>query len=85
MHWINYRLLDPVAHDQKWKTTVRPNFATLLIAILITIPIAIFKPILLLAIVPAFVLIGIIWCKLADRALKKMEKMSADKEPSDDK
>ncbi len=81
MHWNNFRLLDPVAHDQKWKTTVRPNFATLLIAILITIPIAFFKPVLLLAIVPAFGLIGLIWYRLANRALKKMNE---DKESGDD-
>lgn len=74
MHWYNHRLQDPVAHDQKWKTTVKPNFATLLIAVLIIILVAIYKPILLLAVVPAFVLIGIVWCRLADRALKKLKK-----------
>ena len=81
MHWNNFRLLDPVAHDQKWKTTVKPNFSTLLIAILIVIPIAFFKPILLLAVVPAFGLIGFLWYRLANRALKKM---NADKESSND-
>lgn len=74
MHWNNYRLLNPVDNDPKWKTTVRPNFATSLLAILIIIPIAIYKPILLLAVVPAFGFIGIIWRKLADQALKKMKK-----------
>lgn len=73
MQWYNHRLQDPVAHDQKWKTTVKPNFATLLIAVLIIIPVAIYKPILLLAVVPAFALIGIVWCRLADRALKKLK------------
>lgn len=73
MHWHNSPLRDPTAHDQKWETTVKPNFATLLLAIFIIIPIAIYKPILLLAVVPAFVLIGIVWCRLADRALKKIK------------
>lgn len=77
MHWNNHRLLDPSVHDQASKTTVKPNFATLLLAILIIIPIAIYKPILLLAVVPAFCLIGIAWYRLADRALKNMKKTDA--------
>lgn len=63
-----------MAYDQKWKITVRPNFATLLIAVLIIIPIGIYRPILLLAVVPALALIGIVWWRLAGRALEKMKK-----------
>lgn len=81
MHWYNRPLLDPMAHDQKWKTTVKPNFATLLIAVLIIIPVAIYKPVLLLAVVPAFALIGIVWWRLADRALKKLKE--ADESPGE--
>lgn len=73
MHWYNQPLQDPVVHDQKWKTTVKPNFATLLLALFIIIPVAIYKPILLLAVVPAFALVGIVWWRLADRALKKLK------------
>lgn len=73
MDWYNTRSLDPVAHDQKWKTTVKPNFATLLIAVFIIILTAMYRPVLLLAVVPALALIGVVWWKLADRALKKLK------------
>lgn len=73
MHWNNLRLLDPAAHDQKWKTAVKPNFATLLVAVFIIILTAMYKPVLLLAVVPALALIGVVWWKFADRALKKLK------------
>lgn len=81
MHWYNLHLQDPVAHDQKWKTTVKPNFATLLLAVFIVILTAIYKLILLLAVVPVLVLIGIVWWRLADRALKKLKE--ADESPGE--
>lgn len=81
MHWNNHPLLDPVAHDQKWKTAVKPNFATLLLAVFAMILVAIYKPILLLAVVPALALIGIVWWRLADRALKKLKE--ADESPGE--
>lgn len=73
MQWNNLRLLDPVAHDQKWKAAVRPNFATLILAVLAVAVTAFAKPVLLLAVIPAFILIGIVWCKLADRALRNLK------------
>ncbi|MCI8843929.1 MAG: hypothetical protein HFF08_07455 [Oscillospiraceae bacterium] len=71
MHWQNYNLVDPVAHKQEWKTTVKPNFATLVISLLILVFAGIYKPILLFGLVPVFAGVGIVWWRLADRALKK--------------
>lgn len=73
MEWNNLRLLDPVAHDQKWKTAVRPNLATLILALLVIAVVAYAKPVLLLAVIPAFILIGIVWWRLADRMLRKLK------------
>lgn len=71
MHWNNTRLVDPVAHKQEWKVVVKPNFATLLFALLILVVAGIYKPILLFVLVPAFAVIGIVWWKFANWALKK--------------
>lgn len=77
MHWNNQPLVDPVVHDQKWKRAVKPNFATLLAAVLVIILTAVYRPVLLLAVIPLFILIGIIWYRLAEWALKEMTDESA--------
>lgn len=84
MRWQNYRLVDPVAHEQEWKTTVKPNIATLILDILILAAIGFFKPVLLLAAVPAFALFRLAEWKLAVWALKKKKAEAGEELPGEE-
>lgn len=64
--------MDPAPPSQAWLTTVKPTFSSLIWGILVVLPLVIYKPILLLLVIPAFAIIGIVWYKFANRSLKKM-------------
>lgn len=65
--------MDPhAAKSQAWLTTVKPAFGHLIWGLLIAVPLVIYKPILLLAIIPAYAIIGVVWYKFANWSLKRM-------------
>ena len=74
MHWWgSHTLFYPVDTSEilEWKITFKPNLAALIWDILILAAIGFFKPILLLAAVPAFALFRLAQWRLAVWSLNK--------------
>lgn len=72
MQLPNIQMDSHAAKSQAWLTTVKPTIASLILGILIAVPLVIYKPILLLAIIPAYAIIGFVWYKFANWSLKRM-------------
>lgn len=82
MHWWNntcHTIIYPVDTSEilEWKITFKPNIATLIRDLLILGAIGFFKPILLLAAVPAFALFRLGEWRLAVWSLKKKKAKAA--------
>ena len=80
MHWWgSHTLFYPVDTSEilEWKITFKPNLAALIWDILILAAIGFFKPILLLAAVPAFALFRLAQWRLAVWSLNKMKAKAA--------
>lgn len=82
MHWWEntcHTIIYPVDTSEilEWKITFKPNIATLILDILILVVIGFFKPILLLAAVPAFALFRLGTWRLAVWSLKKKKAKAA--------
>ena len=80
MHWWgSHTLFYPVDTSEilEWKITFKPNLAALIWDILILAAIGFFKPILLLAAVPAFALFRLALCRLGVWSLNKKKPKAA--------
>ena len=80
MHWWgSHTMFYPVDTSEilEWKITFKPNLAALIWDILILAAIGFFKPILLLAAVPAFALFRLAQWRLAVWSLKKKKAEAA--------
>lgn len=65
--------MDPhAAKSQAWLTTVKPTFGWLIWMILIAVPIVIYKPVLVLVVIPVIAISGFVKYRFANWSLKRM-------------